>query len=160
MTVRTVLPALLIVGTLGWTGCAGPPPTDTGIVGSWQRIDRPRSTISISRDEGGLHFRQHYKKGQMSVRCKEPDVCSEYVGGNAIYMYRYAFTEDVETQEIFLRREGIPVDEKSTPLTEVDRLTVQPGGLELHASTIARNGETLERPTGPYRYKKTSDRPF
>ncbi len=160
MTVRAVALALVIASSLGWGGCAGPPPTDTGIVGSWQRVDRPRSTISFSRDEAGLHFRQHYKKGDLSVRCKEPDLCSEYVRGNEIYAYRYSFTEASETGEILLRREGIPVDPRSTPLTEVDRLTVQPGGLELHASTIERNGEMLEKPTGPYRYKKTSDRPF
>ncbi len=159
MTGRIVALVLVIASTVGWNGCASPP-TDTGIVGSWQRVDRPRSTISISRDEEGLHFRQHYKKGPMSVRCKQVDVCSEYVRGTEIYVYRYSFTESEETGEVLLRREGIPVDERSTPLTEVDRLTVQPGGLELHASTIERNGQTLQRPSGPYRFKKTSDHPF
>ncbi len=160
MTGRSVALTLMIASTLGWSGCAGPPTTDTGLIGSWQRVDRPRSTISISRDEGGLHFRQHYTKGPVSVRCKEADVCSEYLRGTEMYVYRYSFTEAEQTREVLLRREGIPVDGRSTPLTEVDRLTVEPGGLELHASTIERNGQTLQPPTGPYRYKKTSDLPF
>jgi hypothetical protein len=42
----------------------------------------------------------------------------------------------------------------------VDRLVVQPGGLELRAFTIERNHEKLPHSGGFYAYFKRSDRPF
>ena len=58
-----------------------------------------------------------------------------------------------------LVREGAPVGDVGTPLSELRIFRLADGGLELVATILERNGSLLDPPAGPYRYVKVSDRP-
>lgn len=140
-------------------GCRGPEPvSDTGFIGTWQRVDST-STISFARTESGLVFDWILDADDRSVRCDGRGRCDERFRGDKVYEWTFRAEVDTDGKSLRLAREGTPIGATTTPLTEVDRVEIRPGGLELYAFTIERDGAPLGAPNGPFRYRKISDRP-
>jgi len=142
-------------------GC-GPEISDIGYVGTWQRpLGEAYSRIGIWEGEDGeFHFAFRKEAGEVSVRCHEEDLCSEYYEGQHIYDWGFDASMHEESGQLVVRVDGVPRDGRSTPLTYTDRIELRPGGLELWSWKIEQNGQKLDKPTGPLQFAKVSNDPF
>ena len=155
---------------LGWIAvlavagaCGGPPPTDTGFVGSWERQGgRASSTISIREENGSYVFRWSLQDGPRRVRCDRAGICGEWDGTMKTYRYEFRTRLEEGGQALLVERIGTPIVENLTPLTLLDRLTVEPGGLALRSRTLEINQESVGNGEGgpSYYYRKLADEPF
>jgi uncharacterized membrane protein len=136
------------------------PVSDTGYFGTWERLGEQPSRISLRRDGDGYRFRWSLDDGPQSVHCDDHGVCTEFFQGDRLYEWSFRAYREAGSEELRLERVRKSLDEDAAPLQEVDRLVVQPGGLELRAFTIERNHEKLPHSGGFYAYFKRSDRPF
>ena len=146
-------------GIVAATGCFSVT-TDTGFVGTWQRLDEPTSTIAIRRSATGHVFAWRLDKGDRRVDDEGEGRCTEYLDGAKVSEYVFRVEAEEGSSHLLLRIEATAFGPEGEDLTATDRLEVRPGGLELWAYTITSNGETLETPIGPYKYSKVSDEPF
>lgn len=153
---------MLLAASIFASGCGPEPVSDTGYVGTWERVAGPASRISLRREGDGYSFRWSLKHGDRAVRCEDraSAVCGEYNKGDKIYEWSFRVRQPEGSKELLIERDGKPVEGRGTPLHEVDRLELQPGGLELTATTIERNHEPLQAASTPYRFRKVSDKPF
>lgn len=154
--IRRAVPIVLAVAA----GACGPRVSDTGYVGLWQReAQTGPSRIAIWRVGDEYRFASIVEGKDRKVDCDEHGDCDEIVDGQLIYRWHYrAFLGDGD-DTLYVECRGEPAIEGNTPLTYVDRLELQPGGLELHSFTVQRNRFKLPRPGGPYVFVKVSDRP-
>lgn len=129
--------------------------------GTWSRVAGTDSKFSLRRvSDGSYRFRWVVDQGARNVRCDEVNRCIEFHEHSKIYEWTFVLTRAEEDGHLYIERQGTPILQGLTPLSEVDRLELQPGGQELWAYTIERNGEQLESPTGPYKYVLLSPDPF
>jgi hypothetical protein len=150
--------AAVTVATLVLGACGGVV-SDTGFIGSWRRTDGVASSISLSRGPDGYHLRWSRRDGPVSVRCDVPDVCAAFSGGTKLFEYRFRVFEREGSPDLFVECKGEGAA-PAPPLSYVDRLVLQPGGLELWSYTIERDGAPLDAPEDPIRFAKTADKPF
>jgi hypothetical protein len=162
--------ALIGIGVVLGVGCDGhpgsseqaPEATDArrdAYTGTWERTAGSPSRISLRPAGDGYAFRWRLEQGARRVECERDNVCFEYSGENKIYEWTFRTLRGADGQPR-IERDGRPIDPTTTPLKELDRLELQPGGTELWVFTIERNGEVLDTPTGPYKFRKVSDEPL
>jgi hypothetical protein len=155
--------AVIATTALDLMGCGGADvgrPTPTGFVGTWKRADGTPSVISIRRDAEAYRFRWTLRDGPTSVKCDEPDRCFVYDSGTRVYEYRFRVFERPDASDhLFVECVGTPI-EKGEPTRYLDRMSLQPGELELWSQTIERGDLQLAEPEAPLRFVKTADEPF
>jgi hypothetical protein len=152
--------ALVLAGGLMLgTGC-DPGVTDTGYSGTWQRLAGSPSSISLREGAEGWEFRWSARDAARTIVCTAAGLCDEVRDGKKVYLYRFRVFEGADDGGLHIECTGEPVDSEMVPMRYVDRLVVQPGGMELWSYMIEMNGEKLDEPRGPVRFSKTSDVPF
>lgn len=134
--------------------------TDTGYSGTWQRMAGSPSSISLRQGAEGWEFRWSARDAARTIVCESAGVCDELRDGKKVYRYNFRVFEDGQDRGLHVECTGEPVDSEMMPMRYIDRLVVQPGGLELWSYMIELNAEKLDEPRGPVRFAKTSDVPF
>jgi hypothetical protein len=152
------------VAVLLSASCGSQGVSDTGYQGTWQRGSEEgvRSVISIAKLDQGYRFawNKFLADGTHYVRCGRRGPCVQYLNGKPVYEFRFSVSTREGSQSLFVECQGTPLIEEFAELQYLDQLELQPGGLELWSVTLERDGKTLERPEGPYKFAKTSDRTY
>jgi hypothetical protein len=146
-------------------GCAGPAEiSDSGYTGRWERrIGRTRSVVSFWEEGGEMRFcwNQITENVPRRIRCDSKGVAEYLVNREKIYEYRFRTSVEETTGHLLLHVEGAPpVEGEATPIVWVDRLELQPGGLELWSYRLELNDTVHPKPMGPVKFVKISDDPF
>jgi hypothetical protein len=165
-TLRARAAAALLAATLA--ACRGAPEvSDTGYVGSWEReIRGGRSVISLWEAEGELRLRwnktpdpEFASAGTFStVRCGTSGPCTEFAGQAPVYEYTFRTFRREGQDDLFVECVGEPAAPGVSRLQYVDRLELQPGGLELWSYMVELNGAPRE--SLPIKHRKVSNDPF
>jgi len=141
--------------------CAGPPVTDTGFSGRWERrVGQSRSVVSIWDEDGVLEYCwTKWTADGKSVHCVGPGSSEVRIQGETIYRYTFRVRGEVAEGQLTVEVTGEPLVDRTTPIRWVDRVVLRPGGLELWSYQIELNGRPRATPAGPYKFVKISDRP-
>jgi hypothetical protein len=118
--------------------------SNTGFHGTWVRegLKGDRYVVSIREIDDGYQFGvdQYGVDGHHRLRCKLGSDCAYFEGDRPYYGLKFeAFTEPGD-DALYVDCRGFPLDDRSTPIHWVERLTVSPDGLELRARRIELNG--------------------
>ncbi len=136
--------------------------SDTGFIGKWQRqIGNSESTFALWQEGDGYGFCWTQPPSELGreVLCVATGHSEERVRGQKVYEYRFEVRPEQGSDHLLVSVQGTPINPLSTPIQWVDRLVLQPGGLELWVYQIELNGQPRPNPSEPYKFTKVSDDP-
>jgi hypothetical protein len=162
VTIRRTIAGVILALSAVIVGACGTGGTDSGFNGTWVRTARgkDRSIVAIWQDDGRYRFavNRYNVEGAHHLRCTPEGDCAYFDGHAPYYALEFAVRADTDDEAIYVDCRGDPFDGKrGTPIRWVERITLEPGGLELRVQRVELNGEALE--SIPRLFTKQSDAP-
>ena len=155
------------VATLAIVVGCGPSVSDTGYVGTWRRSfgEQARSEVAFWKTPDGTYrFRANRfgADGTHELRCGAEGPCLEYgKEPEPFYEYHYRAFERPGETGLFVDCEGRPHGtHEATPLQQVERFVLAPGGLVLEVRLVEQNHVVPGREVVRARFNKVSNDPF
>jgi hypothetical protein len=156
----------LAIGLASFVSC-GPSVSDTGLVGTWRRTfgEHGRSEVAFWKAADGTYrFRANRfnHDGMHELRCGAEGPCLEYgTEPEPYYEYHYRVFERPGESGLFVECDGRPHGTSpATPLQQIERFDVEPGGLVLKVWLVEQNHRTARATMPRTQFDKVSDDPF